>query len=620
MSDKKRIPDDFWDLSSLLPRKRPAVMQQKVPDTEPVNINVDVNIDVPETIDDAHLYVGELRSRFREIKPDSSMHKKASFSVGNATVNINLSIDKEEPHHRAALNRPAGFPSGTYGSRTIPRRDETAARRPRPTAEPIFEYEPVNSLIRRVKIMRWPTSYTFYEQFRSDAHRCRNVKGKPSPKVDFFSYTPQYRQMSQAQLDYYFYWRSLTQSGVFEPTDFSYILLYIYEIINLNDAIDTKVGLDMLTELWLRYRDPHKALDKYLSEWLTDYCLIHRLPPPREKLSPIMHIIMEHTSFREFYMTGDILDPETLIALSSNYSWQKSKYASTETSEVRALYEKHIPGALGYVIKSADDSRFNVTDMTPVRASRDAFCGSLCSHNIKRRIDVEYFSYTRSTELRSLITDIVKYSENKLRAHLSIKSRLRVEALDGKIKNAIDDYFSSVFPGDSRQARRSDAEAEDERYYNAMYGALDVGVDFDEAKKIEAISWSITDRLTIDADDTADNTLNALESKEVTDEPTASTAASDIVAPVSEMKSEALPLIAVRYLAAVRIGDSLAADSICREASRYADELAEIINNYAVDTVGDIFLEPDEKGGYTVIEDYEAEVDDVISSLSGFAG
>ncbi len=619
MSDKKRLPDDFWDLSSLLPRKRPAVMQQRVPDTEPIDINVDINVDVTEPRDDDHLSIEELRGRFREIRQDSSVREKATFSAGNATVHINVSIDKEEPRHRAALNRPAGFPSGTYGSRNIPRREDVAARTPRPTAEAILEYEPENSLIRRVKIMRWPTSYTFYEQFRSDAQRCRNAKGKPSPKVDFFSYTPQYRQMSQAQLDYYFYWRSLTQSGVFEPTDFSYILLYIYEIINLNDTIDTKAGLDMLSELWLRYRDPHKALDKYLSEWLTDYCLIHRLPPPREKLSPIMHVITEHTSFREFYMTGDVLDPKTLIALSSNYSWQKSKYASAETPDVHALYEKHIPEALGYVIKHTADNRFNVTDMTPVRASRDAFLGSLCSHNIKRRIDVEYFSYTRSTELRSLITNIVKYSENKLRAHFSVKSRLRVEDLDNKVRAAIDDYFASVFPEDRRQNRRSDEEAEEERYYNAMYGAPDVGVDFDEAKKIEAVSWSITDRLTIDADETANNSVNAPESKEATNEPAASAAVSDVVAPVPEAENEALPLIAIRYLAAVRIGDSLTADSICRKASRYADELAEMINNYAVDTVGDIFLEPDEKGGYTVIEDYETEIDELISSLGGFA-
>lgn len=626
MSDKKRMPDDFWDLSSLLPRKRPAVMQQRRPDTEPV----DVNIDAPESGrdgDSPHLSIGNLASRFREVKVgENKTEKKASAE------SISISVDppsSSATEYRAALNRPKGSPTGSttgaYGSRSIPRRDE-AARTPRPTAEPTLEYEPEDSLIRSVRIMRWPTSYTFYEQFRSDAHRCRNAEGKPSPKVDFFSYTPQYRQMSQAQLDYYFYWRSLTRLGVFEPTDFSYILLYIYEIINLNDSIDTKIGLDMLTELWLRYRDPHKALDKYLSEWLADYCLIHRLPPPREKLSPIMHVIMENTSFREFYMTGDVLDPKTLIALSSNYSWQKSKYASADSPEARALYEKHIPEALGYVIKNTADSHFNVTDMTPARASRDAFCGSLCSHNIKRRIDVQYFSYTRSADLRALITDIVKYSENKLRAHLSVKSRLRVENLDVKIKNALDDYFASVFPEDRRQSRRSE-EAEEERYYNAMYGALSVGVDVGEAQKIEAVSWSITDRLTAGEDDTSSDAAEMPVAEEF---PSAAPQASgdvesdtdaDTAAPVSfpetEEESGALPSLAVRYLAAVRSKDYSAAEALCRKENRYADELAEIINNYAVDTVGDIFLEPDERGGYTVIEDYEAEIDDVIKSLYG---
>ncbi len=615
MSDKKRLPDDFWDLSSLLPKKRPAVMQQRRPDTEPV----DVIVDSPEGEKEsgAESSIANLKSRFREVKA-SGREQEQKPSAESISINVSISGDTSvksgEPQYRAALNRPS------YGSRTIPRRGETVQKTPRPTAEAILEYEPEDSLVRRVKIMRWPTSYTFYEQFRSDAYRCRNASGKPSSKVDFFSYTPQYRQMSQAQLDYYFYWRSLTQLGVFEPTDFSYILLYIYEIINLNDAIDTSVGLDMLTELWLRYRDPHKALDKYLSEWLADYCLIHRLPPPREKLSPIMHVIMEYTTFREFYMTGNVLDPQSLIALSSSYSWQKSKYASADDPQVRGLYEKHIPEALAYVIAHTADSHFNVTDMKPARASRDAFCGSLCSHNIKRRIDVEYFSYTRSPELRGLITDIVKYSENKLRAHLSIKSRLRVENLDVKIRAAIDDYFAAAFPLDRRQSRRSDEEAEEERYYNAMYGALSEGVDVTEAQKIEAVSWSITDRLTVTEDEADEDNSNEAEAAAEPIFEAASPTEVPTSAPVQkDTEGGALPAAAVSFLAAIRRGDPLAAEQACRSASRYADELAEIINNYAVDTVGDIFLEPDDRGGYTLIEDYEAEIDDVISSLGGFS-
>lgn len=610
MSDKNRTPDDFWDLSSLLPKKRPPVMRQNKPDTEAVPIEIDAPASASEKANE-NLSIGSLASRFREVPRTEN---KPRAVERNVDIQINI---PSAPVHRAAISKPSG-----YTSRDIPKRSDTQPRTPRPTAEPLLEYEPTSGLLRRVRVMRWPTNYSFYEQFRSDARRCHAIEGKVSPRVEFFSYTPQYRQMSQSQLDFYFYWRSLVRRGQYEPADFSYILLYVYEIINLHDMIEPETGLAALSELWLHYRDPHKALDKYLSEWVADFCLINQLPPPLDRLSPIMHVILETASFRELFMSKDALDPETLISLSSNYIWQKSKYASAENGDNFTLYKTHIPASLGYVIKESSDERFSVSGMTTCRVSRDAFCGSLCAHNIKRRIDIEYLSYSRSYELRLLVTDIVKYSENKLRAHLGIKSRLRVDSLDENIRSAIDDYYRTAFPNDKHRSTKAESLAAEERYYDAMYGALSVGIDADEARSIEAASWSVTDRLTAsvpeaEAEDAAD-----IAEPEITrdyeiktdelpavDAPTSTpslTLAPSVTAPLSA--------VAVSFLRALRLGDKRAAEAIARDASRYVDDVAAEINDAAVDIIGDVILEDDRDGGYAVIPDYETETDELISS------
>ena len=51
--------------------------------------------------------------------------------------------------------------------------------------------------------------------------------------------------------------------------------------------------------------------------------------------------------------------------------------------------------------------------MRPAKIVRDAFCGSLCARNVKRRLEVEYLSHSRSQEQRLYITDIVKHAENR---------------------------------------------------------------------------------------------------------------------------------------------------------------------------------------------------------------
>lgn len=610
MADKHDIPDDFWDLSSLLPKKRPPVMRERKPDVDTVTIE----LSVPEKKDTREHDIGSLSVRFREVdKPsrasvDVTVHIKSggmhpvtsgALNVPSPTVEtVNIDFGKSESEGNDSLRLP-------------PRQSVKSSI----TAELIDEYEPKDGLLRRVRVMRWPSKYSFYEQFRHDARRYADVKGSECPAVDFFSYTPQYRQMSKAQLAYYFWWRTNAIRGEWLPASFSYILLYIYEIINLHETIPPPEGLRRLISAWLAYRDKHRVLDKYLSEWVADYCLIHRLPAPRAELEPIMTAVMESASFREFYMAGGSggVTIETLIDLSSDYNWHKSKFA-IESEAVAAQYRRHIPGAIGYVAEMSRDGRFSTSGMTSAVVSRDAFCGSLCAHNVKCRIDIEYLSYTRSRELRALMTELVKYCENRLRAALGIRSRLRVGELDGALRVLADEYFDREFPQSKKPPKMSAEEklAAEERQYDAAYDALTHGVDAIGAAAIERASWASTELLTPDTDDaaerdTADRQQNAF--------PAPIAAAENNGAPASGTPEPngssifaGLDAAAAEYLKIILDQSAEDARVFCRARSLYEDELAARINEISSDVVGDIILEPDEDGGYRIVEDYRDEI------------
>lgn len=635
MPDKKQTPDDFWDLSSLLPKKRPPVMRQYRPDTSTAEINIDVpdNISIssapsgssesaPTSAPTSASSISSLSARFREVSiseiPIDHGISEKTYSdkvTDKSRQEINISLDIPAPSHS---------PSHSHSpSSASPRSEErrTAA------SETVDEYTADYGLIRHVKITRWHSNYNFYEHFRKYARMCYDVKGTPSPRVEFFSYTPQYRQMTKDQLNFYFYWRSLARKKEYIPADFSYILLYVYEIINLHDIIDPTVGISELCGIWIHYRENYKPLDKYLSEWIADYCLLHRMKPPTKLLSPIMYAVLESTSFREFYMDRDILDPETLIALSSNYIWQKSKYVSDP--EKYSLYSEQLPRALGYVI-SHSGGNFSVTSMSPARVSRDAFCGSLCAQNIKRRIDVEYLSYSKSTDLRSLITNIVKYSENRLRAHLGIKSRLRVDGLEDRFKHLIDEYFSLEYPNDKKRFPKVDEAYAEQKYYDSMYGALSHGIDTEAARELEKASWSVTDRLT--ADETTDETIDetsdeiytftadkAVSPREVYEAPPSETpketpsGTTYVTLPEITSASATLSPLHVEVLRAVcGSGSSPDLAAICRNSGRYLDDIISEINEYAVDTIGDIIIESNPNGGFSAIEDYEEEISEIL--------
>ena len=97
-----------------------------------------------------------------------------------------------------------------------------------------------------------------------------------------------------------------------------------------------------MCRLWMSYRDSFPRLDRYMGEWICDWCLIHRLPPPLEQIAPALPSLPEKVSLKEFYMryddNGQCPLDETLLDMLTSYHWQTSKYV---TPQNRALFRTH---------------------------------------------------------------------------------------------------------------------------------------------------------------------------------------------------------------------------------------------------------------------------------------
>ncbi|MHB1151995.1 MAG: TerB N-terminal domain-containing protein [Eubacteriales bacterium] len=471
------------------------------------------------------------------------------------------------------------------------------------TSEPICTYKPENPLISKVSVWHWPSKYSFYERFRADAIKYYSLIGSECPFTAFFSYMPQYMQLNSEQRAYYLWWRDNVRNRIWLQTDYSYVFLYIYEIINLPDLISPVKGLELLCDIWLAYRTQFPKLDRYLTEWVCDFCLVNLMEPPYMRLAPIMGAVLDCASFKEFYLktNGNSIKPYAvaLLNFATNYNWRSGKFYNAETAE---LFDKHIEGAFFSAVSklSATDSRFTAGDkiIMPARLTRDAFAGSLCAYNIKRRIDVEYSSCTRSPELRMLVTDLIKCAENQVRIILGIKNRFSTSSLTEEMKNSIIEYFE---PYKMKKKAREDEVPE----YMKLYEAAARELSPDSALDIEKRSWDVTSRL-VDA------------FAEVKDGEESFPAKVAMIETVSEGEviSDAVEepdLIS----SLVREGLNVIADG-GNKFSEWAfnnnmmpDTAAEMINEALYDMIGDIVLE-NNGSGYSIIEDYMPEIGDII--------
>ena len=460
--------------------------------------------------------------------------------------------------------------------------------------ELVNEYTPRNPLIKNVKLYAWPSSYNYYEKFKADARYFFSKTGEECAHVPFFSYIPQYHHLTKSELAFYLWFRENARRGEYLYCDFSYIMLYIYELLNIPETQPPETTLKILLGLWRAYRERFPRLDKYLVEWICDFCLINRLEIAAGELDFIYKDIIDSASFKEFYAPGEENEDEAYALLAigsfSGYDFRKSKYAN---DEFRELFEDRIVGALARTIKEND--LMGTANMKPNVTRRDSFGGALCASDIKRVIEIEYFSVSQSYGLRSVITNAVKYAENAVRASLGIKSRLGNLNVPENVKASIDGYMSENL---TRRRYKKEETPEYEKRYETPVSPI----SSEHAKDIERASWQTTKLLV----DTFEEESDAAPEKEQLAPPAVS------AAPVSgeDVFADLMSILGEDERAFIKFalaGDFASQRALCERTGRLPEVAAELINSSAADICGDIILEENE-GGFAVIDDYREDV------------
>ena len=529
----------------------------------------------------------------------------------NRSVNTDT-VEMEFGNNATPDRRGSSIPARPVGERERPDPRELSmrikARQNEPTPlEPYLIYTPENKFIKKVSISKWQPRFNFYNRFRTDAAKLWDRTAAECEPISFFSYIPQHNQLSYSQTKWYLYWRDRMRSGVYLDTDYSYILLYIYEIINCPELISPEKGVDALCDIWIKCRPKYPRIDNYLSEWLCDYCLINNLPCPTERLQPFLQAVIAAASFKEFYMDSDRISDgaANLLSFTTNYDWRTSRYVTRENI---GLFSKHINGAFAKVYREILSK--GLIDEKPREAtiSRDSYNGGLCAWDMKRCIKIDYISYSRSPKIRFAVTDMIRYSENRIRSALGIKAKLKVDSLSDGIKHCIDEYFDANLPIPEKKPK-GQKQPELHNEYEKLYEPTNKQFSLENALEIEKESWSTTEILTSALED--EPAEQKIEPKPIDLALTPAAPAIGEVQMTSGNEFEefisSLDEISVGALKMLLDGDEKALEKSAAKSSTLADALADRINEVAFDHIGDSVIEPTDSG-YRIITDYEEDI------------
>lgn len=668
--------DSFWDLSDMMPKKRPAGSRPFAADTRAAEVKVCETENVRtepippraaaeqlrrasekialasdklrlarEALEAAQQRIAVKKTLSDVADPEKggegagkSRREKSARNDGLSTVSlipVTPMPDGGETKSEPIPNRVPGSdgrrsyePDGRRGYEPDNRRELSDFSLKNEPEKPLYEYLPEdNPLLVKVSVYPRHTGAPYFGDFHAEADRYLTGEPEKAEYVPFFGYMPLPHTLEPAQKKYYLWFRERINTCVTEgapaeeypEADFSYLLLYTYEILILPDRIPPAEGIRYLSGMWGHYRERFPRLDAYLTEWVTDYCLIHRVSPDLTALSAALSEIARRSSLREFWLGLEKGDDDplstALYRYGSNYNWETSKYCDDTT---RPAFEKHMEAAFRFAFSRAgrdENGRLRLKQMFHSRSVRETFLGAPCEYSARRRLEIEYYSCTRSAELRFAVTDAVRYTENQIRALLGIKSRYRVTGLDPTLKEGIDLYFAPYKKkkADEEAKKRREAREETRTPINeALYEAVSTGFSEEEAKKIEENAWDTTERL-VDAfagEDERGGEAPAFPGQIASvpfpeEEPLS-------VGSAPEETETALPPPdgdPVREgFEALLAGENGRLIPIAKKANLLPETLIEKMNLAAFDYLGDIAVEPDGGTGWRLIEDYKEEI------------
>ena len=471
-------------------------------------------------------------------------------------------------------------------------------------ATPERVYLREGGLIRSVTVKHVPDKFDFHANFKKAAELYFDFVGTEAPFAPFYSFMPQYTQLSQSQKNFYFYWRTMLRRGRYIKTDYSYFYLYVYEILNLPELIKPAEGLSLLVYAWKNYRKDLPNIDSNMALWVQDYCLVYNLPAPIEEIGDFIFDIMSVTRFKEFYFSSyESLGSEgvgALIAYLSDYDWRKGKYAGGESKDA---YRKHLMGAMGLLIhEMLESDAIGIRGDAVSQKTDNAFRMALTTSSVKYRVTVKYRPISEETEVREIVTSALKYTENKLRSLMSVKSRLAVKGLDERYSKVIDSYFAELFEKVNRERMRANRPE-----YEKLYEAETEQLSALDAEEIERVSWQTTARLIVEDEIEGIATEPYYEPERTAKEETSSAE--------KECEDYGLSDKEIEFLTLAYNGEFIKMRELSAAEGTLPEAMADRINEAFCDNFGDIVLS-DEGEGFTVISDYREDIKQWLTKIA----
>ena len=339
--------------------------------------------------------------------------------------------------------------------------------------------------------------------FQSPLPSCR-IFSSPIPCSGFLT---SFSALTKEQKEYFFYFAQKTDEGIFVPTYFPYIQLYLCRRVRLD--LPRKLLDDSFFRLWRNCRKEFPLADKLFSDTLSDFCLLCRSEPNYSALSSLLTLpdmrirsfLMETFIFDCLFDRDHKLSPqegECILRYLTAESFRKGKAYRFHSRFAHAT-EEAVESALKNGLFSRPELNrvlFRIQIPSQVKTVRRLFL-SLPQEEIPSvTLLLCYYPFLHDENIRTRTDELIRYLENSIKRILKMKnclSRIHISTEHRTFLDGILAGFEYLAPSEEAPLRGDSPVIEKEEM-----PIREFRVDFDDAAQIERDSWELTRSLTAD--------------------------------------------------------------------------------------------------------------------------
>ncbi len=328
---------------------------------------------------------------------------------------------------------------------------------------------------------------------------------KPVPFVPCLTTVSSFVALTSKQKEYFLYFCACMEEDEKVPCSFPYVQLYLCRLLHL--CLPLHDFFTRLLRVWNLYRKEFPYTDKLCSDFLSDYCLYHKIKPPYPLLSELF--TRRDFSVRPFLLGPFLFDylfsedhkmnrdeRDLVLRTLTAQSFRKSKayrmhplFASAAEDAVAKAFDRGL-----FNRNELNGSLFRIQIPSQVKTKRKLFSALPKDEVPDTELCLCHVPLLHDENIRSRCDELLRYLENRIRQILKLKNTLSRIHISSEHRSFLESILAEYLSLAPKEDEASSDSADQEPILQSK--KREIVVDFSEGTKIEEESWQLTQSLT----------------------------------------------------------------------------------------------------------------------------